>query len=235
MLKVVLFIFSSGLISFFVRAEDSVVCEQEIIYDLYLNGFHTGELQRQITQQGADLTFLTRSNMSILGISTTFYQTSRSRYEAQTNRYFTTEFYQVMTGFRNREMRVNMSENGLDSNVLLNGEITQYHSKQYPLQDMDTITMQLQMNVRQGKTHFYTLRQATDEMELFEYQVVGKETLSTRYFGDIEAIKVVEIQDSNAIFWFAPSLDYLMIKATNIEGWILRGTTELKTYTEVCA
>jgi len=234
MLKVALFLFSSGLISFFVRAEDSVACEQEIIYDLYLNGFHTGELQRKIIQQGAILSFITRSNMSILGISTTFYQTSRSRYEAQTNSYFTTEFYQIMTGFRNREMHVNISENGLDSKVLLNGETTQYHSTQYPLQDMDTITMQLQMNVRQGKRHFYTLRQATDEMELFEYQVVGKETLSTRYFGDIETIKVAEIQNNNVTFWFAPSLDYLMIKATNVEGWVLRGTTELKTYSEVC-
>lgn len=88
--------------------------------------------------------------------------------------------------------------------------------------------------MRQGKTHFYTLRQATDEKELFEYQVTGTEILSTRYFGDIEAIKVVEIQDNNVTFWFAPSLDYLMIKAVNIEGWILRGTTELKTYSDVC-
>ena len=234
MLKIALFIVSSSLISFFVHSEDKAACEQEIIYDLYLNGFHTGELQRQITQQGAEFSFLTRSNMRILGINTTFYQTSSAHYDAATNRYFTSEFYQVMTGFRNREMIVNISDNGLDSKVELDGEITQYHSSQYPLQDMDTITMQLQTNVRQGKTHFYTLRQATDEMELFEYQVIGKEILSTRYFGDIEALKVAEIQDNNVTFWFAPSLDYLMIKATNIEGWVLRGTTELKTYSEVC-
>jgi len=234
MLKVALCIFSCGLISFFVRAEDIVVCEQKIIYDLYINGFHTGELQRQIIQKGAELSFLTRSNMSILGIGTTFYQTSSSRYESQQQRYLTSEFYQVMTGFKNREMRVSISETGLDSNVMLNGEITQYHSNKYPLQDMDAITMQLQANVRQGQTHFYTLRQATDEMELFEYRVVGKETLSTHNFGDIEAIKVVEMQDSNVTLWFAPSLDYLMIKATNIEGWVLKGTTELKAYTDGC-
>ncbi|QFI36883.1 DUF3108 domain-containing protein [Moritella marina ATCC 15381] len=234
MLKVALCIFSCGLISFFVRAEDTAVCEQKIIYDIYINGFHTGELQRQIIQKGAELSFLTRSNMSILGIGTTFYQTSNSRYESQQKRYFTSEFYQVMTGFRNRTMKVNISANGLDSHVLLNDKITKYRSKQYLLQDMDTIIMQLQLNVRLGKTHFYTLRQATDEMELFEYQVVGKETLSTQNFGDLETIKVVEIQDRNVTFWFAPSLNYLMIKATNIKGWVLKGTTELKTYTDVC-
>ena len=163
-----------------------------------------------------------------------FYQTSSAYYEQQNNRYLTDGFYQVMTGFRNREMVVSMTNNGLSTRVELNGEITQYHSNTYPLQDMDTITTQLQTNVRQGKTHFYTLRQATDEMELFEYQVTGTEILSTRYFGDIEAIKVVEIQDNNVTFWFAPSLDYLMIKAVNIEDWILRGTTELKTYSDVC-
>lgn len=234
MLKVTLFILSCGLISFFVRAEDTAICEKDIIYDLYINGFHTGELQRQITQKGVELSFLTRSNMSILGIGTTFYQTSNSRYDTQSKHYLTSGFHQVMTGFRNRKMRVKMSGNGLDSNVLLNGEITKYHSNKYPLQDMDAITMQLQANVRQGQTHFYTLRQATDEMELFEYQVVGKEVLSTRYFGEIEVIKVVETQDSNLTLWFAPSLDYLMIKATNIEGWILKGTSELKNYSEVC-
>lgn len=235
MLKVALCIFSCGLISFFVRAEDTVVCEQNIIYDLYINGFHTGELQRQIIQKGAELSFLTRSHMSILGIGTTFYQTSNSRYESQPKRYLTSEFYQVMTGFKNREMHVSISANGLDSNVMFNGAITQYHSNKYPLQDMDAITMQLQANVREGQMHFYTLRQATDEMELFEYQVVGKEILSTRYFGEIEVIKVVEIQDSNLTLWFAPSLDYLMLKATNIEGWILKGTTELKNYSETCS
>ncbi|MFT5880459.1 MAG: hypothetical protein ACI86X_001587 [Moritella sp.] len=234
MFKILLLILSAGLVNISAQASDNISCEQEIVYDLYLNGFHSGELQRQIKQQGNTLSFLTRSNMDILGISTTFYQTSTGHYEPQTKRYLTDQFHQVMTGFRNREMRVNMTNDGQDALVDLNHEITQYHSSMYPLRDIDTITMQLQANIKQGIKHFYTLRQATDEMELFEYEVVGEEILSTRYFGDIEVIKVVEIQDDNAMFWFAPSLDYLMIKFTNIEGWILRGTTELKHYSDVC-
>ncbi|PKH04945.1 DUF3108 domain-containing protein [Moritella sp. Urea-trap-13] len=234
MFKTLLLILSTGLVHISAQASEHISCEQEIVYDLYLNGFYTGELQRQIKQQGNTLSFLTRSNMNILGISTTFYQTSTVNYEPQTKRYLTDHFHQVMTGFKNREMRVNITNDGQDALVDLNGEITQYHSSKLPLQDMDSITMQLQANIKKGKKHFYTLRQATDEMELFEYQVVGKEVLSSRYFGDIEVIKVVEIQDNNAIFWFAPSLDYLMIKATNTEGWILRGTTELKRYSGTC-
>lgn len=234
MLKTFLLICCYGFISLSVQAANKASCEQKIVYDLYLNGFHIGELQRQIIQQDDTFSFLTRSNMRIFGINTSFYQTATAQYEQQNNRYLTHEFHQVMTGFRNREMTVNITNNGHDASVELNGEITQYHSTQYPLQDIDTITIQIQTNVKQGKTHFFTLRQATDEMELFEYQVIGKEVLSTSYFGDIEAIKVVEIQDNNVTFWFAPSLDYLMIKATNIEGWILRGKTELKAYSKVC-
>ena len=66
-----------------------------------------------------------------------FYQTSSAHYDQQNNRYLTDGFYQVMTGFRNREMVVSMSNNGLSTRVELNGEITQYHSNTYPLQDMD--------------------------------------------------------------------------------------------------
>ncbi|WP_319225104.1 hypothetical protein [Moritella sp.] len=216
------------------QASEHISCEQDIVYDLYLNGFYTGELQRKIKQQGNTLSFLTRSNMSILGINTTFYQTSIAHYKPQKKRYLTEHFHQVISGFKNRDMRVNITNDGQDSIVELNGEITRYHSSTYPLQGMDSIAMQLQGNVKQGKKHFYTLRQATDEMELFEYHVVGEEILSSRYFGDIEVIKVIELQDDNAVFWFAPSLDYLMIKATNTEGWILRGTTELKHYSDAC-
>jgi hypothetical protein len=74
--------------------------------------------------------------------------------------------------------------------------------------------VQLALDLASGKkrVEYQVIRHG--RVKIFKFEVTEEATLST-YLGDLNTIKVVRIREDNerqTAFWFAPSLNYLMVK-----------------------
>jgi len=86
--------------------------------------------------------------------------------------------------------------------------------------DKNTYQLALQQDLAAGKNEFSYEVLDVDKVETYNFKVVGTEEIKTKA-GKFNAVKVARIREENSkrqtILWFAPNLDFLLIKLEQIE------------------
>ncbi|MBU2968954.1 DUF3108 domain-containing protein [Pseudoalteromonas sp. C2R02] len=99
------------------------------------------------------------------------------------------------------------------------------------LQDGISYQVQFRRDVQEGKTEFdYPLVDKKGRVRHYKFQVIGKETI-TLPMGNVETIKVKRLYDNDkrqVTVWFAPSLDYMMVRTWKGEKGVEQFDIQLK-------
>ncbi|MCW4447345.1 hypothetical protein OHV10_24320 [Vibrio splendidus] len=183
--------------------------------------------------EGTNASVTSQSKASILGIGTQYDQQSTLTWSEDSDSWLTTSFHQVVSGFKSRDMKVSFSVDGSETRVDLDGEITDYQNNGEPLRDVDTLSVQIRQYVLDGNKSFSLTRQATDGPEPYNYEVQDLTTIKVDKWDEIDVIPVKQTGSDRVTFWFAPSLDYQLVKA-RYHGFLLRGGAELQKYESSC-
>lgn len=208
-------------------------CSRAASYSVYLGGLHTGTMTRVEAWQGQSAVITSNSHAAILGIATQYQQRAELTWSNTEKAWLTTQFQQQVSGFRSRNMRASFSNNGLDSLVELDGKTTSYHSTQIPLRDVDTLAIQIRELVLQGQQEFSLIRQASDGIEPYQYQVKAPITTQLAPWGELQLIPVEQTGAEDITYYFAPSLDHQLAQA-RYHGFILQGLIQLESYHSTC-
>ncbi|AQS38181.1 hypothetical protein Sps_03034 [Shewanella psychrophila] len=213
--------------------KEQVQCSRTSNFSIYLSGIYTGTMNRIEAWQGKTAVVTTTSEASILGIGTQYHQRAELSWSSETNEWLTDKFHQEVTGFRSRDMRVTFDNHGLDSRVDINGEVETYKSETIPLRDVDTLAIQIREYLLQGRKQFALIRQASDDIEPYQFYVQERQTENIEPWGELTLIPVEQTGAEDVTYYFAPAMDYQLIKA-RYHGIILRGLIELDSYTSSC-
>ena len=87
---------------------------------------------------------------------------------------------------------------------------------------MDPLGFQLQLrqDLKAGKTEVAYTVADEDDFEEDRFAVIGEESQSTP-FGDLETVKVEKVREADSkretLMWFAPELDYLLVRLIQVE------------------
>ena len=89
------------------------------------------------------------------------------------------------------------------------------------LQDKSTYQLVLQHDVAAGKQSMSYQVVDGDEIETYDFRVLGEESVSTKA-GQVDAIKVERVRDPTqskreTILWFAKDWDYLLVRLHQVE------------------
>jgi hypothetical protein len=193
-------------------------CEKTFKYDVSFLGGSVGYLHRKIKwhkkTEAVEATVTSSGKVNFFWLDSTYHQTSTMHYSRQQEHFLTPAFSQILTGIQAREMSAEMSNNGLSSKVTLDSKITHYNNVNQPLHDIDTLGVQIRLNVLQGKTHFNLSRQASSKIENYQFEMVGTEVINHKRWGEITSIKVVEVGEyKDMALWFSAKHDHQMIMA----------------------
>ncbi|EDQ00065.1 hypothetical protein [Shewanella benthica] len=208
-------------------------CSRTANYSIYLSGIYTGSMNRTETWQGNTAVVTSKSEASILGIGTQYRQRTELSWSSTTDEWLTDNFHQKVTGFRSRDMQVTFENNGHESRVDLDGEVETYVSEDIPLRDVDTLLIQIREYLLRGSKQFALIRQASDDIEAYQFYVQDTLTANIEPWGELTLIPVEQTGAEDVTYYFAPSMDYQLIKA-RYHGIILRGLIELDSYTSSC-
>ncbi|WP_194165943.1 hypothetical protein [Shewanella sp. YLB-07] len=208
-------------------------CSRTSNYSIYLSGIYTGTMNRTETWQGNTAVVTSKSEASILGIGTQYRQRAELSWSSTTNEWLTDNFHQKVTGFRSRDMQVTFDHHGRESRVDIDGDIDTYASEDIPLRDVDTLLIQIREYLLRGRKQFALIRQASDDIESYQFYVQDTLTASIEPWGELTLIPVEQTGAEDVTYYFAPSMDYQLIKA-RYHGIILRGLIELDSYTSSC-
>ncbi|XBJ50225.1 hypothetical protein ABIS04_08875 [Shewanella sp. H8] len=226
---------SCGLLqsSSVLAGENQDKCLKTFNYSIYLSGLHTGKMTRIEKWQGKSAIITSKSEASILGIGTQYQQRSEVSWSNITNEWLTDNFHQQVSGFRSRDMHVTVANNGLESRVDLDGDITAYQSKSIPLRDVDTLAIQIREYLILGRQQFALVRQASDALEPYQYYVKSAVTATIPPWGEMQLIPVEQTGADEVTYFFAPSMNFQLVKA-HYHGFILQGLIELDSYVSSC-
>lgn len=208
-------------------------CSRESNYSIYLSGIHTGSMHRVESWKGKHAVVISKSKASILGIGTQYQQRAELSWSNSTNEWITEKFHQKVTGFRARDMQVAFDKNGLESQVNIDGDIDSYSSEEIPLRDVDTLLIQMRQYLLQGRKQFALIRQASDDIEPYQMYVQDPVVTNVAPWGELSLLPVKQSGAEDVTYYFAPSLDYQLIKA-RYHGIILQGLIELDSYSSTC-
>ncbi|TRY16388.1 hypothetical protein FN961_00170 [Shewanella hanedai] len=208
-------------------------CSRTSNYAIYLSGINVGTMNRTETWQGKTAVVTSTSEASILGIGTHYQQRAELSWSNARNEWLTDTFHQKVTGFRSRDMEVTFANHGLESRVDIDGDIDTYTSKQIPLRDVDTLAIQIREYLLQGRQQFALIRQASDAIEPYQFYVEDVQTAVIEPWGELTLIPVVQTGAEDVTYYFAPAMDYQLIKA-KYHGIILQGLIELDSYSSSC-
>ncbi|MEC4726134.1 hypothetical protein HWQ46_11295 [Shewanella sp. D64] len=208
-------------------------CSRISNYVIYLSGINVGIMNRTEAWQGKTAVVTSTSEASILGIGTHYEQRAELSWSNINNVWLTDTFHQKVTGFRSRDMQVTFANHGLESRVDIDGDIDTYKSAEIPLRDVDTLAIQIREYLLQGRKQFALIRQASDAIESYQFYVEEVQTANIEPWGELTLIPVVQTGAEDVTYYFAPAMDYQLIKA-KYHGIILQGLIELDSYTSSC-
>ncbi len=199
-------------------------CHKTFEYDIYLLKNNVGKLHRIIkwhkNDYPAKASVTSHGKVSFLWLNSSYEQVSTMLYSPTLQKFLTPSFSQKIIGFRAREMTALISDNGLSSKVTLNDEDYHYRyekenqSEPLALYDLDTLGAQIRLNLLQGKAHFTLLRQASNKIERYQFEVSGHEIINHKIWGQFNTIKVIEVgKHKNTVLWFSSKHDHQLVKA----------------------
>ncbi len=214
-------------------AQATSTCQRQSEFAVYLNGIHTGSMNRTESWQDQQAEVKTTSKASVLGIKTQYQQQAKLHWSDSEQGWLTQAFTQQVSGFRTRDMQVSFASDGLSSKVTLDGELNHYQSKYIPLRDVDTLAIQIRHLVMQNKGQFSLIRQASDDIELYQYQLQQPEQHVIEPWGELTLIPVEQTGAEDITYYFAPTLDYQLMRA-DYHGLLLQGKVLLTQYQSDC-
>ncbi|MEQ6884506.1 DUF3108 domain-containing protein [Salicola sp. Rm-C-2C1-2] len=97
-------------------------------------------------------------------------------------------------------------------------------SEQLDVQDQLGAQLQLWVDLRAGKETMEYVIPDDGDFKDYQFEVVRRETLDTRKFGDVETVVVERVREEDSprttLMWFAPEWDHLLVRLeqTNDEG-----------------
>jgi hypothetical protein len=197
-------------------------CDKNFKYDIYFFDQNVGYLHRTIKWDSSDTatkaTVVSYGEVTFLWLDSTYQQQSSMQYSPLYNHFLTPSFSQKLTGIKSREMKADISIDGLSSTVTLNNDMSHYQQKyeknKQALYDIDTLGAQIRLNLLQGKTEFTLSRQASSKIESYQFEVAGDEEIIHEKWGKLTAIKVIEVgEHENIVLWFSTKHDHQLIKA----------------------
>ena len=199
-------------------------CHKTFEYDIYLLKNKVGNLHRTIkwhkNEYPAKARVTSHGKVSFLWLNSTYEQSSTMQYSPKLQYFLTPSFSQKIIGFKAREMTALISDDGLSSRVTLDNEDYNYHYEKkdkdaaLALYDLDTLGAQIRLNLLQGKTHFTLLRQASNKIDSYQFEVTGHEVINHKVWGQFNTIKVIEVGNhKNTVLWFSSKHDHQLVKA----------------------
>ena len=94
--------------------------------------------------------------------------------------------------------------------------------------------MQVREELKQGKTQLsYPLIDKKGNLRNYDFEVVGTEMISLP-IGNVEAIKVKRLYDNDkrqALAWFAPEMDYMLVRMWKGEKGVEQFEVQLNSFT----
>lgn len=121
-------------------------------------------------------------------------------------------------------------------------KIVTSNTSEYPLkcqwddgfQDAISYQVQIREGLKKGHTKFsFPLVDKNGNCRTYDFEVIDKETISLP-IGNLEAIKVKRLYDTDkrqAIAWFAPEMDYLLVRMYKGEKGMEQFEVKLKSFT----
>ena len=190
-------------------------CTNTLNYRFFYKDNHVGNIQRKQIWEGKRVKMSTTGDVSFLMFDFTGKHQSQIYWNANQQQFLTREFIQDVQGLSRTQMTATFSDNGLLSKVVLNGEALEFSDLHSPILDFEAISMQMRQNLMDKKTSFDFVMQRSDEVSHYYFDVIGEESVEVmgkRY----QTIKVQQVKkkDRKLYFWFAPDLDYQLVKST---------------------
>ncbi len=103
-------------------------------------------------------------------------------------------------------------------------------------QDGMSYQAKMRIDLRSGATHFdYPIVDKKGKARHYKFEVIGKETI-TLPFGNLETIKVKRLYDNDkrqALAWFAPSMDFLLVRMWKGEKGVEQFDIQLKSHKQL--
>lgn len=208
-------------------------CRRILYYDIELSGIHTGTMTRVETWKGNAASITSHSQASILGIGTQYKQYTELSWSNQSDEWLTDNFHQQVSGFKSRDMKVAFSNNGRDTDVDIDGDITHYHSKNMALRDVDTLAVQIRHFLLQGRTQFALIRQASDAIEPYQFYVQPQKIVDVGPWKQLTVIPIKQTGAEDVTYYYSPDLDFQLVQA-RYHGIILQGLLTLNEYDSTC-
>jgi len=80
--------------------------------------------------------------------------------------------------------------------------------------------LQLRQDLKAGKKEMHYTVADEDDFDEDQFRVIGEEVESTR-FGELQTVKVEKVREDDSkretLMWFAPALDYLLVRLIQVE------------------
>ncbi|MCW8331217.1 DUF3108 domain-containing protein [Photobacterium sp. SDRW27] len=190
-------------------------CNKVFTYDLYWSDLKIGHFTRTLKWQNNRVDIHSYSKVDLMVTKTKLKQDSKVYWSEQQNSFLTHSFKRKITGLMAGSTLATFSYDGRQSVLRSNGSTDRFSSHDLPLLDGDAVGSQLRLNLIEGKKKFEFKLQDTDEVNHYHFEVKRDETIQT-HFGRVKAIRVEQTRknDRKLVMWFAPDVDYQLVKAT---------------------
>lgn len=186
---------------------------QRYVYQVKYKKVSIGKMVQEYHWQGNHVAVNSVADFSFLYFSFGGNQKSSIHWDELQKLFLTRNFYRQSVGFSVVDMSATFSEDGLHTQIVNNGDKSQYTNINAPVVDFNTITLQISEGLKMGQTEFEFYMQTSDDIAHYFFNVIGKETVHTQ-FGNFETFRVEQTRKSDRTFvaWFAPELHYKMVK-----------------------
>ena len=206
---------------------------QQYIYEVEYKGISIGEMKQEYRWKGKNVAVNSVADFSFLLFSFGGSQQSDVYWNELQQLFLSRSFFRESIGFSTVDMTAKFDETGHHSQIINNGEQSEYTNEDGPIVDFNTINLQISEGLKVGKTDFEFYMQTSDDIAHYFFEVKGKEMIKTK-FGEMEAYRVQQVRkkDRTFIAWFAPKFDHQMVKfqyerrVLDIDGELIKYSTD---------
>ncbi len=224
-------VLTSALFSPFISATPTQLHSYQAEYDILRQGERHGSAFRRlnVSEQGCELSYKSDIKWMI-------FNDKRSEHA---------EFYCANGDIKPLSYVMERTGTGPDRKYTLNfnhdkKQVMSNRSK-YPLeinwetgvQDLMTYQAKMRLDLMAGKKVFdYPIVDKKGKARHYKFEILGTETITLPY-GNVETIKAKRVYNSDkrqALAWFAPSMDYLLVRRWKGEKGVEQFDVQLKSY-----
>lgn len=190
-------------------------CKKTLNYNVFFQGQKIGYYQRRIVWNDHKADIYTTSTVDVLVSKSKMNQHSKLQWSDTKQHFLTQSFQRTIKGLMSGKVSATFSKSGHRTTVNNDGNTQRYTNDSQPILDGDAIGSQMRLDLIEGKKQFNYVMQNSDEINHYYFAVTGNEKIKT-HFGTLNTLRVNQVKknDRQLSLWFAPSLDYQLVKAT---------------------